>query len=127
MTFLGHCFRVPILWRADEHFNEVVVQAVVNLMLQVPFELRMIQIASVDRKHIGVHGNVRVVQVDQDFDGSVVVARRKGEKRVLVAPEVIANFRQVGRVSHPNILLTGGDAGRSAEREDRLFEKAGKS
>ena len=125
MTFFRRCFRVPILWRADEHFNEVIVQAVVNLVLQVPFKLRMIQIASVDRKNIGMHRKIRVIQIDQDLDGPVVVARRKGKKRMLVAPEVIANLLQVRGVSHPDILLTPGDAGRATKR--RLFEKAGKS
>ena len=105
MIFFWRSFWVPILWSADEHFDEVIVEAVVNLVLQVPLELRMLQIASVDGEHVGVHRNVRVVQIDQYLDGPVVIARRKGEKRVLVAPEMIANLRQVRSVSHLDILL----------------------
>src|SRR5208283_1319086 len=69
-----------ILRGADEHFDEVVVQSVVELALQMPGKLRMIEVAGVNRKHVGVNRDGRVFQIDQHFDNTVTLARGKGEQ-----------------------------------------------
>ena len=48
---------VFILRRADEHLDEIVVEAVVDLALQMPGKLRVIEIARVDGKDILMHGH----------------------------------------------------------------------
>ena len=60
---------------AGKHLDEVVVQSVVQLALQMPCELRMIEIAGMNREHVGVNRYGRVLQIDQDFYSTVVLAR----------------------------------------------------
>jgi hypothetical protein len=50
----------------------------------MPGELGMIEVAGMNRKHVGVHRDGRVLQIDQHFDYAVVLARGKGEQRMLV-------------------------------------------
>ena len=94
-----------ILRRANKHFNEIVVQAVVELALKMPGELGMIEIAGMDRKHVGVNWDRRVLQIDQHFGRAVAFARGKGEQRVVVEPQVIADLGKIRGVRHLNILL----------------------
>jgi len=46
---------VAILRSANKHFNKIIVQAVVELALQVPGKLGMIEIARMDWQHVSVH------------------------------------------------------------------------
>lgn len=78
-----------ILRRAGKHFNEIVVQAVVKLVLEMPGELGMVEIAGMKRKHVSVDGDGAILQVDQDFDGSVIFARGKSEQWMLVETQVV--------------------------------------
>jgi len=64
-----------ILRRAYEHFNEVVVEAVVDLALKMPGELRVVEVAWMDWKYILMDWHSRVFQVDQNLDGSARFAR----------------------------------------------------
>src|ERR1035441_1214124 len=75
-----------ILRGAGKHFDEVVVQSIVELALQVPGELGMIEIAGMNREHVGVNRNRRVFQIDENFDSAVVFTRGKGEQRMIVQP-----------------------------------------
>jgi hypothetical protein len=54
----------------------------------------MIEVARMNREHVGVNRDGRVLQIDQNLDHPVIVARGKGEQRVLVELQVIANFPQ---------------------------------
>ena len=74
----------PILRGAGEHFDEVVVQRVVELALKIPGELRMIKVTRMDLKLVGVNRDGRVLQVDQDFNHSLILARRKREQGMVV-------------------------------------------
>jgi hypothetical protein len=78
------------------------VQSVVDLTLQVPGELGMIEIAGVDGEHIGVDWDGGVLQVDQDFDCAVVFSGGEGEQGVLVELQMIEDFLQ--RVGHGIIV-----------------------
>ena len=55
VTFYWSRSWVFILRRTYEHFDEIVVQAVVDLPLQMPGKLRVIEIAGMDWKHILMH------------------------------------------------------------------------
>src|SRR5208283_2442375 len=64
-----------LLRSVGKHFDEIVVQAIVELALQMPGELGMLEVAGMNRKYVGVHRDGRVLQVDQHFDYTVVLAR----------------------------------------------------
>src|SRR5271165_3783572 len=94
-----------ILRGTEKHFDEIVVQSVIELVLQMPGELRMIEVAGMDRKHIGVNGDGRVLQVDQNFDRSTVLARGKGEQRMLIELQMVEDSLQ--GIGHASIVLSG--------------------
>ena len=84
---------------ADEHLHEVVVEGVVELALELPGELRAIQIAGMDGKNVGVDwvGGIFPVdfQVDEDLDQAVRFAGVEGEQRVIVKAQVIENLGEL--------------------------------
>jgi hypothetical protein len=57
-----------ILRGADKHFDEVVVQRIVELALEAPFELRMVEVAGMEIEVISVHGDGCVFESDYEFD-----------------------------------------------------------
>ena len=57
MTLYRSRSLVFILRRGDEHLDEIVVEAVVDLALQMPGKLWVIEIARVDGKDILMHGH----------------------------------------------------------------------
>ena len=63
-----------VLRGVGEHFYEVIVESVVELALQMPGKLGMVQIAGVTGEHVGVNGDGGILQVDQDFNGTVSFA-----------------------------------------------------
>ena len=66
----------------------------------------MLEIAGMNWKHVGVHRDGRVLQVDQHLDYAVVLARGKSQQRMLVEPQVIDDFLQ--GVGHGSIVLRRG-------------------
>src|SRR5208282_401742 len=94
-----------ILRGADEHFDEIVVQSVVKLALKMPSELRVIEVAIMNRKHVGVHRDGRVFQIDQNFDRAAIFARGKGEQGMIVELEVVLNHPEFAGARHASILL----------------------
>ncbi len=96
---------MAILRSAGKHFDEIVVQSVVDLALKMPCELRMIEVAGVDRKHVGMNGHWRVLEVDEHFDPTVIFARRKSEQRMLVKFEVLLHGSELAGARHASILL----------------------
>lgn len=83
------------------------MQAIVELALQMPGELGMLEVAGMNRKYVGVHRDGRVLQVDQHFDYTVVLARGKSQQGMLVEPQVIVDFLQ--GVGHGSIVLRWGN------------------
>jgi len=96
---------VFILRRANEHFDEIVVEAVVDLALKMPGKLRVIEIARMDCKGIRMHRHGRILQIDQNLDETVCFARGKCEKWMLVESEVVENLRKLRGVGHGNIVV----------------------
>ena len=74
----------PVLGRADKHFDDVVVQAVIELSLEPPLELGMIEIAGMKFEVVGMHRDWRIPEVDDDFNGFALDPRREIEQGVLV-------------------------------------------
>lgn len=60
-----------ILRGADKHFDEIVVEAVIDLPLKMPGELRVIEIARMDWKDVLMYGHGRVLQIDQNLNDAI--------------------------------------------------------
>jgi hypothetical protein len=72
----------------------------------VPGELGVVEVTGMNREYVGVNRNGRILQIDQNFDRAVVLARGKGEKRMFVQPQVIKDFPQGVGIRHGSIVLT---------------------
>jgi len=57
---------------SDEHFDQIVVQAIIKLTLERPLELGMIEVARMESKVVGMHRNRRILELDYDFDALAV-------------------------------------------------------
>jgi hypothetical protein len=58
-----------VLRSPDEHFYKVVVQGIIELALEGPFELGVIEIAGMKLEVVCVHGNTLVFELNDHFDG----------------------------------------------------------
>src|SRR5271168_3332806 len=56
-----------VLRGADEHFDEVVVQRVVELALEAPLELMVVEVAGMEIEVIGVDRDGCVFESDDEF------------------------------------------------------------
>ena len=70
------------VWCADEHFDEVVVQAIVKLALKCPCKLRMLEIARMQIEVVSVNGNGHIFGIDNELNSAFVSARREVEQRM---------------------------------------------
>ncbi len=85
-----------------EHFDEVVVQAIVELALEAPLELGMVEVARVQFEIVGMHLHIRIFEADDDFDSLAFFPRIEGQQRVLVKAKLLENALQAG-VRHQTI------------------------
>ena len=94
-----------ILRSAAKHFNEIVVQAVVDLALKMPGELGLIEIAGVNGKHVGMNRHGQILQIDDHLDHAIIFARRENEQRMLVEFKVLLHSGEFTGARHVAILL----------------------
>jgi hypothetical protein len=84
------------------------VQAVIELALECPLELRMVKIARMKFEIIGVNFNGRVFEIDDYFYAISLLASVKREEWVLVKSELFAYTLQSGRkCGHQRIVKQG--------------------
>jgi hypothetical protein len=83
-----------ILRSADEHFDEVIVQGIVELALKAPFKLSIVEVARVHIKIISVHRHGWIFELNNYFHAISLGARRKIQQRMLVKAELIENAIQ---------------------------------
>lgn len=83
------------------------MQAVEELALEGPLKLRVVQIAGMKLEIVGMHGNVRVLKLDDDFDGVAFVAGIEIEQRMFVEPELVKHALEtsIGGFWHLTILI----------------------
>jgi hypothetical protein len=74
----------PVLGRADEHLDQVIVQAVIELPLERPLELGMVEISGVKLEVIGVHGNRWIPEMYKDLNTFALGPGRKIQQRMFV-------------------------------------------
>jgi hypothetical protein len=60
---------------ADEHFDEVVVQAIVELALKCPRKLGVIEIPRMQIEVISVHWNSHIFRIDDELNSVAMNAR----------------------------------------------------
>lgn len=73
-----------VLRRADEHFDEIIVQSVIKLALEAPLELWMIEISGVQVEIIGVNRNRFVLELDDNFYAISFCSRGEVQKWMLI-------------------------------------------
>lgn len=74
------------LWRADEHLHQVIVQAVKDLPLESPFELRIIEIARMQVEVVGVERRLSKPWTNDEFDSFSLFSSVEHDQRMLVKP-----------------------------------------
>ena len=79
------------MWRANEHFDQVVVQAIVELPLERPLELRMIEVAGMQIEVVGVNRDVRILELDDHFNGFALNTGVKVEQGMLIKTQLGEN------------------------------------
>src|SRR5438552_7396349 len=67
----------PVLRRPDEHFDQIIVQRVVELTLEGPFKLWMIEVAGMKFEIISMHRDRRIFELNNDFYPIAFATRRK--------------------------------------------------
>ena len=77
-----------VLRGADEHFHEVVVEGVVELALEAPFELRVVEVAGMEIEVVSMHGYGFVFEFNDDLDAVSFGARGEVQQRMLVEAEL---------------------------------------
>ena len=83
-----------VLWRANEHFDEVIVQGIVKLPLETPLKLWIIEIPRMQIEVVGMHRNALVFELDDDFDAIALGAGGEVQKRMFVKPKLSENAVQ---------------------------------
>jgi hypothetical protein len=94
------------LWGSDEHFDQVIVQAIVKLALKAPFELRIVQIARMQIEVIRVHWDAWIPKLDDQLDAIALGARIEIKQRMLVETKLGENALQsrIATVGHTCIV-----------------------
>jgi hypothetical protein len=90
---------VPPLRIADEHFDHVIVQAIVKLALKRPGKLRMFDLARLEQELVSVHFDAGRLETNFHLDSVGGGLSVKIEERMLVAPQFPFYFFQklIGR------------------------------
>src|ERR1700738_2615644 len=78
-----------ILRSADEHFDEVIVQGIVELALKAPFKLSIVEVAGMHIKIISVHRHGWIFELNNYFHAISFGARREIKQRMLVESQLI--------------------------------------
>jgi len=91
------------------------VQAIKELALESPFELGMVQVAGMELEIIGVYGDIRIFELDDDLDAFALVAGGEVEQGMLVEAKLGEHAVEtwVRRSWHSRILVESGKAPRT--------------
>jgi len=101
------------------------VQAIIELPLEGPFELRMIQVTRMELEVVGMHGDTRILELNDDFHSLAFSLSGKIEQRVLIQPELGKNAIQSGIAygRHASILTERKTKPQRTQRTRRKTEK----
>lgn len=95
-----------VLRGTDKHFDEVVVERVIELALESPFELRVVEVARMQVEVVGVDGNGFVLELNDDLDAFAFGAGVEGQERMFVEAELgkDAVKARIAGARHGNIV-----------------------
>src|SRR6266542_207462 len=79
---------------AHEHLDEIIMQTIVELPLEVPLELWMVQIARVQFEVVRVHRKIGIAELDNDLYPFAFDTGVEYKQRVLVEPELLQDKGQ---------------------------------
>ncbi len=71
------------------------MQAVIELPLECPFELRILDVARMELEVIGVHGYRRILERDDDLDRFAFQPRVKRQQWMLIQTQVLEDAFKV--------------------------------
>jgi hypothetical protein len=96
------------------------MQAVIQLSLELPLELWVIEISRMEFEVVRVYGNRRVTEIDSNFNPFAPGVRRKIQQGMLIECKLLKNTLQsgVGCIGH-RMILTGVAPMRSGWNSDR--------
>ena len=77
-----------VLRSANEHFHKVVVQGVVELALEAPFELRVVEVAGMQIEIVSVNRDTPVFELDNYLDAFAFSPGGESQKGMLVEAEL---------------------------------------
>src|SRR5712692_3909887 len=77
---------------AGKHLNDVVVQAVIELLLEGPGELFVFDLTRPQEERVSVDLDAGRLEADFDFDAFGCGPRAENKQRVLVAGQLLADF-----------------------------------
>jgi hypothetical protein len=99
-----------VLRGADEHLHEVVVEGVVELALETPFELRVVEVAGMQIEIICVDGERGLFELNDDLDAFALGARGEIQQGMFVEKQLRLHAVQAGMggFGHRGILLESG-------------------
>jgi hypothetical protein len=111
-----------VLRCADEHFYEVVVQRVIELPLEAPFELRVVEVAGMKIEIVGVNGDRSVLELDDDFYTFAFGAGGKIQQGVFVETELSEDTVETreGGFGHRRIVKQGHGKALGDSRSSRM-------
>ncbi len=96
-----------MLRSANEHLDQVVVQAIEDLALKGPLELRIVEVARMQFKVIDMDWRIGKSGTDDDFDRFAFGAGVELYEGMLVEAKLVLNARKaVG--GHPAIVAEAG-------------------
>src|SRR6266568_9461853 len=78
----------PVLRGPDEHFDQIIVQRIVELALEGPFELWMIEVARMQFKIVCMHRGRRIFELNNDFYPIAFVTCRELQQRMFIKPQL---------------------------------------
>jgi len=85
---------LAVLRGANEHFHQVVMQAIKELALESPLELGVVDVAGMQLEIVGMDGRIGEARADDDFDRIAFGAGIKLDERVLVETKLLLHARQ---------------------------------
>lgn len=97
----SHAKSTAALRRAREEFDEIVVEAVVEILLEGPGELRVSEVARMNGRDVGVKRRRSIANANSEFDAGRGRLRAELDERMFVAGELGFDSFQGG---HPRIL-----------------------
>jgi hypothetical protein len=97
------------------------MQAVKQLALKSPFKLRMVQISWMKLEIVGMYGDVRILELDDDLHAFALAARGEVEQRVLVEAKLgkHAVEASVSRFRHGMILIESTETAYPQDTENK--------